>query len=123
MLRIKTLLENGRVSTLFYRTFWITIYSIHGVDTITSWTTDSLLEAGLNHLKACQKVKEHHVQRGNVSSGLLHGEGYQGDDTCRVSGGDDRPDREGPNQDGGCERSEVLPTDSAPQEDEGSSQL
>ena len=121
MLRIRTKIGEGHVFTLFFMGKWITLVS-DGKKT-SSTDANTLSGAGINHLAYCQKLKEITDERRRLAEKLLHGAGHQGPDPRSVSGGNARPDREGPDGDDREGRNEVLPTDSLGPEDEGPSQL
>jgi hypothetical protein len=117
MIRIRTKVGEGKVLTLYFGNEWVSIMS--GIGKSQSTQAKTLLEAGMNHLAFCQKLKElSNVHRGRLHQELLHGVGHHGNDSLGIPSGNDRIDREGPNGRSGSEREEDVSPDSAPEENE-----
>lgn len=125
MLRIKTLVGEGRVFTLYFMDKWVTIMSFPNSSRRSKSTDAStLVEAGENHLAYCKILKEEqNVQRGRLTPQLLHGTGHNGIDSRGISDRHDGPDREGSNGDGGEGRTEVLSSNSSGEENQNTPQL
>lgn len=108
--------------TLYFRGEWVTIMS--GVGASKSTGAKTLIEASENHLAFCKALKEkQNVQRGSDSPELSNGSIHPAHDSGGVYDSDVRPDREGPNGNGGEERESLLPADSSSSPDEESAKL
>jgi hypothetical protein len=58
MIRIRTKLDSGTVKTLPWHGTWITMTHYNDKRRTQSISTDSLREAGENHLQACLALKQ-----------------------------------------------------------------
>lgn len=121
MIRMRTKVGNGRVFTLYFMGKWVTL--INDGQRASSTDSDNLLDAGINHLNACNKLKEIMDERGRTTAKLFHGEGHQGNLHRGVSGSSDGSHRTGLDGDDGSERDQNLQTNSSASQDQNACEL